>query len=68
MLIYIIVKRQFTGNNPMLFIVSKSDEELRKRNKVQLFETLKRKEIGALEDVKHSCLSTQVETNYTQVH
>ena len=48
MLIYIIVKRQFTGNNPMLFIVSKSDEELRKRNKVKLFETLKRKEIRAI--------------------
>lgn len=48
MLIYIIVKCQFTGNNPMLFIVSKSDEESRKRNKVKLFETLKRKEIRAI--------------------
>lgn len=67
MLIYIVVKHQFIGNTPMLFIVSKSDEELRKRDKVKLFETLKRREIGQLEDLKHSCLSTQVETSYTQV-
>lgn len=29
----------------MLFTVSKSDEELRKRNKGNLFETIKRKDV-----------------------
>lgn len=41
----------------MVFIVSRSDEELRKRHPVKLFETLKRKDTKKLEDLKHSRLS-----------
>lgn len=45
----IIVKSQFPLNDIMLFIVvNKSDEELRKRNEVKLFETLKRTEVRAI--------------------
>lgn len=45
----IIVKSQFPLNDIMLFIVvNRSDEELRKRNKIKLFETLKRTEVRAI--------------------
>lgn len=32
----------------LIIVVSKSDEELRKRNKVNMFETLKRTDIRAI--------------------